>query len=71
MTPEKLKQRRRDRIRREREKAALEFTAKWVKDACGGCMPMSMISPLAMLSAMLGGIALAGVIVLLVEHGVI
>lgn len=71
MTPEKLKQRRRDRMRRERDKEAAELRAEWVKDAFGVCMPMSLISPLEMLAAIFCGIALAGLIVLLVEHGVI
>jgi hypothetical protein len=70
VTPEKLKQRRRDCMRRAREKAAAEVTAKWLKENYGELIPMSL-SPLMTLSAVLGGIALAGVIIVLVEYGVI
>ena len=72
MTPEKLKQRRCDRIKRAREKAAAEATAKWITENFSHrtLMPMEL-SPLMMLTAVFGGIALAGVIIALIENGVI
>lgn len=73
MTPEKLKQRRRDRVQRVRNKAADEETAKLVQKLCEGWTPIHGMSltPLAMVSATIGGIALAACIAMLIEHGVI